>query len=152
MKKIKLVRYGNVNPIKQTHYVTNYNEMTYHGAPEKYGFYTFLYPYIETFLLGGTGKDIKTTTRRMFTVDGYIWTHLEISNAIEQRGSWFKVHSKDFLEYFPKYYASEVKYILNLGYQSIDKTLKNPFRFISKDHLEIFVPHYTKLKNLKIYC
>lgn len=120
--------------------------MTYHGAPERYGFYSFLYPYIETFLLGGTGKDTKTTKRRILSVNGYIWTHINMPKAIEQRGEWFKVHSTDFLEYFPKYYASEAKHLLKLGYQPINKTLKNPFRFVSKDHLEIFVPHYTKIK------
>jgi len=142
-------------PLKQKHYTTQYENHTFHTAPEKYGFYSFLYPYIEPFLLSGTGKDTKTTPYKHFSVCGYIWTHLECSKYIEERGGWFKVHSNDFMDFFPKYYAKEIGNSINFSKKIIeeysekefklDKTIKNPFKYFSKDHLEIFVPHYTKI-------
>lgn len=165
MKKIQLARYGGLSPVKQTHYTTDYDSMTYHGAPERYGFYAFLWPYIDWFLLGGTDKlkedqsgckakrDALNAEYRKFSVDGYIWTHIDVpkafrSRVVEERGSWRKLHSSDFEDMFSKVYARTIgesiaSYTERGG--PIDFTVKSAFKFFSTDHLEIFVPKGTRI-------
>jgi len=48
---IKFARYGGLSPVKQTAYPPS--EDSFHEAPAKRGFYAFVWPYIEKFLLGG---------------------------------------------------------------------------------------------------
>ena len=119
---LKLARYGGLSHIKQKHFTTNEEEMGYHGAPERKGFYAFLYPYIEWFLLGGTEKikDIENPKNkrqilvhkyRIFKVNGYVWTHLTIPKEfqafiVQERGSWVKIHS-EYINNILKYNKKE---------------------------------------------
>jgi len=163
-KGIKLARYGGLSPVKQTHYTTDYDNMTYHGAPEKYGIYAFLYPYIDWFLLGGDTGKIKKKTEglknkrsvlnapyKKFSVEGDIWTHIEPQGALftlvkETRGSWFRISASDFPKIFTKEYSSLIKeyhaLVPNRHY-----TVKSPFKLYGTDYLEIFVPKASKIIN-----
>jgi len=171
MKRIELARYGGLSPVKQKHYTTNYDEMTFHGAPEKYGMYAFLWPYIDWFLLtGNTGKmkdDSKeyknkreslNCSYKRFSVDGEIWIHLDVPAKyqymiLDERGSWIKIHSDNFVLLFKKVYAITTGEAIELernGFGSseindLDKTIKSAFKFFTTDHLEIFVPKGTKI-------
>jgi hypothetical protein len=128
MKKLILARYGGLSPIKQNHYTSNYDDMSFHGAPEKYGIYAFLWPYIDWFLLSGTNKlksyenefknkrEQLNCTYKKFSVNGPIWVHLVTTKFSSEKRT-----------------------------ESINYTLKSAFKFISTDHLEIFVPKGTKI-------
>lgn len=176
MKKIKLARYGGLSPVKQTHYTTNFEEMSYHGAPEKYGIYAFLHPYIDWFLLSGdTGKIKKykegqkfknkhsklNVPYRIFSVEGYIWTHIKPApkymNLVKEiRGSWFKIHSSDFPIVFKKEFSrmtgkTAESYTHDNENNRINKlslTIKSPYKYICTDYLEIFIPKITKIKSI----
>lgn len=174
---LKLCRYGGLNAIKQKHYNTDYDNMTYHGAPEKYGFYSFLYPYIDWFFLTvETGKIKKNKKNKQFKnkrenlqvpykkfsiINGDIWTHIEPSEKYrkfikEERGSWYKIDSQIFNDMFKKEYAlmtgNYIKYINNTyedkkkRKKNLNFTPKSPYKFFSKDYLEIFVPKNCKIK------
>ena len=171
MKRIELARYGGLSPIKQKHYTTNYDEMTYHGAPEKYGIYAFIWPYIDWFLINGdTGKIKDNTdglknkrsrlncTYKRFSVDGEIWIHLEIPPKyqhmiLDERGNWVKIHSDDFVKLFKKVYAIDTGEAIDLerrGWGSeeeidLNKTIKKAYQFFTTDHLEVFVPKGTTI-------
>ena len=171
MKRIELARYGGLSPIKQKHYTTDYENMSFHGAPEKYGIYAFLWPYIDWFLISGdTGKmkddkdNLKNKrsalncTYKRFSVDGHIWIHLDIPPkfqhmVLEERGSWVKIHSDNFVELFRKVYAITTGEAIDLERRGwgqeeesdLDKTIKSAFKSFTTDHLEIFVPKGTKI-------
>lgn len=171
MEKLRLCRYGGLSAVKQTHYTTDYDSMTFHGAPERYGIYAFLFPYIDWFLLGGdTGKikskidydgpkrDNLLVPYKKFSVNGDIWTHIEPHPKYrmfvkEERGNWFRMDSNDFVTMFKKDFAKQVGEYLDFmnnninwgGNEKIRCTVKAPFKFFSKDHLEIFVPKDTKI-------
>ena len=175
MKRLKLARYGGLSPVKQTHYTSDFNEMSYHGAPQKYGIYAFHWPYIDWWMLsaGDTGKlkpyyntdtdeDIKyknkherlTHSYKKFSVgEGYIWTHLDCgSKAVDWRGSWEKVHIDDFLPIFKKHYSQVTKEYWQVGKDwnlstKPTYTCKAPYKMFCKDHLEIFIPRGTKLSS-----
>jgi len=155
-------RYGGLSPKKQNHYVKE-SEMEYHSAPEKRGFYSFLWPYIDWFLLGGTEKiredyTLKKRDRllykyRKFKVNGYIWVHINIPKKYqhiikETKGSWYKVHSKDFEEVFKKIFAYRVKEAMKFK-KEFDKKpslrKKADFKIYSYDDLEVFIPKKTKI-------
>ena len=119
MKKLVLARYGGLSTVKQKHYQKNEKNMDFHTAPEKYGIYAFLWPYIDWFLLtGDTGKmrkvenpknkfDSLTVKYRKFKVSGPVWTHMNIPPKyqpfiIEEKGSWVKIHSDLIYEILSK--------------------------------------------------
>ncbi len=171
MKKLILARYGGLSPIKQNHYTSNYDDMSFHGAPEKYGIYAFLWPYIDWFLLSGTNKlksyekecknkrEQLNCTYKKFSVNGPIWVHIDIPSkyqhmVMDKRGDWVKIHSEDYVSIFKKVYAITTGQSIHLvttdfyskdRVSNIDYTLKSAFKFICTDHLEIFVPKGTKI-------
>lgn len=97
---LKLARYGGLSHKKQKSYGRN----NFHSPPEKVGLFTFLYPYIDWFLIGGNftnNNDLKIKSfaegfnwetddnfknkhasltdqakYRICYVDGYVWTHM----------------------------------------------------------------------------
>ena len=157
MNKLTLARYGGLSPVKQKHYQKNEKDMNYHTAPEKYGIYAFLWPYIDWFLLSGdTGKmrnienpknkfDLLTVKYRKFKVKGPIWTHMDISTRyqafiIEEKGSWVKIQSDLIYDILSKDIVQKKKEL-----KSNNISIKNPYSFFSTDHLEIFVPKGTKI-------
>lgn len=163
MKNLKLVRYGGLSAVKQKHYSTNYDEMEFHGAPERFGFYSFLFPYIDWFLLSGDTGKIKNVDSSLvknrratlavpykkFSVNGFIWTHIKptsknIKMITDTRGSWYKIHSSDFNILFKKEFSLMVAEN-NRMFGNVNKTIKNPYSNICTDYLEIFVPKNTTI-------
>ena len=159
---IILARYGGLSPVKQTHYQKKEEEMNFHSPPEKYGFYAFIFPYIDWFLLSGTDKlkegKFKNKRKRLtqkyrkFQVSGPIWTHMDIPpklNAfiLDKKGYWTKIdfiYLEEILKYNKK---EEKKYLFSLS--GVKKNIPlscNVYNFINTDHLEIFVPKGTKIK------
>jgi len=125
VKNLQLVRYGGLTPVRQKHYTTDYTNMSYHGAPERYGIYAFMFGNVDWFLLGGdTGKmkpfkedrkiknkrDTLSVPYKKFTVDGDIWTHIKpqpkyMYMVKDERGYWYKINSKDFIKMYKKEYS-----------------------------------------------
>ncbi len=125
MKRLQLVRYGGLTPVKQKHYTTDYEEMTFHGAPERYGIYAFMFGHIDWFLLGGnTGKmkpdrenkklknkrDNLAVPYKKFSVEGDIWTHIKpvpkyMYMVKDERGDWYKLDADDFVVMYKKEFA-----------------------------------------------
>lgn len=160
MKNLKLARYGGLSPVKQKHYQKNEKDMEYHTAPEKYGIYAFLWPYIDWFLLSGdTGKmrnienpknkfDSLTVKYRKFKVSGPVWTHMDIPPKyqpfiIEEKGSWVKINSDLIYKILSKDIVARKKELRSDKLFNISSN--NPYSFFSTDHLEIFVPKGTKI-------
>lgn len=50
---IKFARFGGLSPVVQKGYTTNPDERGFHTPPARKGFYAFIWPYYEFFLLGG---------------------------------------------------------------------------------------------------
>ena len=178
MKKLQLARYGGLTPIRQKHYTTDYENMTFHGAPERYGIYAFMHGKIDWFLIGGnTGKmkpnrenkklknkrDNLAVPYKKFTVEGDIWTHIKPQPKFmymvkDERGAWFKIDADDFTVMYKKEYAqmtASANAMETHGFfydetsermSELDITIKSPYRFFCKDHLEIFIPKGTKIK------
>lgn len=159
-KHVTLARWGGLSMVRQR---KNYGNDTFHSAPERYGFYAFVFPYIELFLIGSTkNKEFQEGTYKKFTLKGgFIWTHLKPfkSNEIfDTYGSWYKIR----VEYLPKLYAkyfaietgcSYARNIYGFDYKENNKERikkfyspmnKSPYIFTSKDHLEVFVCRETK--------
>ena len=64
-KDINFLRFGDLNPVKQTGYKSD----TFHSAPTKKGFYVFVDFLLEPFLLGGFNKMGTKHTKRRYVKD-----------------------------------------------------------------------------------
>lgn len=173
MKRLQLTRYGGLTPVKQTHYTTDYEDMTYHGAPERFGIYTFMFGHIDWFLIGGTGKmkpyrenkppknkrDSLAVPYKKFSVEGDVWTHIEPASKFmhlvkDERGSWFKMDASDFMVMYKKEFARMTGISTKMSTHNcagervseLKDIIKSPYKNICTDHLEIFVPKGTKIK------
>lgn len=166
-KKITLCRYGGIGKlIKQKgNFNKNVddNEMTFHQAPERHGYYAFLYPYIELFLLGsptnkagknndnikynGRFTEFKNGTYKIFQAkDGTLWTHIKPKKnylILDRKGSWFKVNVCDFHIIIKQEMARMHGECIGHGYPSGT----NPTYLFSKDHLEVFITKDTKINS-----
>lgn len=171
---VRLARYGGIGKcIKQKGNFGRYKkkgdgtteEMTFHEAPERYGFYAFIYPYIELFLLGspvnkkGKGKEntgsqyagrFQEQDARVYkkfkAVDGTLWTHLKPhkqSMILEERGSWYKVHVSDFYRVINKTLAVQHGESVGMGFPV---GVSGSYIF-AKDHLEVFITRDTKINS-----
>lgn len=121
--RIQLCRYGGLNMTKQKHYTSNEEDAYFHSAPEKFGFYAFLYPYVDLFFVTQTTGKIKKNTDgikrkreafnvpyKKFSVEGYVWTHMVIPHKhmhyVEKEfGSWSKIHTEGLRKVIDKDYA-----------------------------------------------
>lgn len=106
---VSLVRWGGLTMVRQK---GNYGRETFHAAPERYGFYAFLFPFIDLFLISSTKKtEFNAGVRKEFhAIDGFIWTHLkpyDSSMIADVRGEWFKVHVKHLNKIVQKAFAVE---------------------------------------------
>lgn len=161
-KKIKLCRYGGIGKmIKQK---SNYNassvDLTFHQAPERKGFYAFLYPYIELFLLGspvnssskleGTrGRFVEKKAhvyKKFDAVGGTIWIHLKPKQhqIICTHGSWYKVHVSELDSIISKHLAKLTKDVVQMG---LGSNRSSPYYMFSKDNMEVFVTKDTKINS-----
>lgn len=106
---VSLVRWGGLTMVRQK---GNYGRDTSHAAPERYGFYAFIFPFIELFLISSTKKtEFNARVRKEFhATDGYIWTHIKPYDAtmiVDVRGDWFKVHVFNLNKIVKKAFAVE---------------------------------------------
>lgn len=137
-KGVSLCRFGGLNLVNQK---GNYGNDTFHSAPERYGFYAFIYPHVEMFLVMSTKrKEVEERTYKKFkAVDGMIWTHLRpkrTSEIIKQKNSWYKIHVSSLPGAIAKAYAQDS------GEMAVEWGTKeriNPYSLMTKDHLEVFV-------------
>lgn len=159
---VALVRYGGLNLVKQK---GNYGNNTYHSAPEKFGYYAFIFPYIELFLIGSTKlTEFKAGVRKEFhAVDGLIWTHFKPLNPkdiIAEHNDWYKVHVSFLNKLIRKNYAQDSALQETYFYYENFETRKlwnpnqeepkahriNPYSHSSTDHMEVFVCRETIIK------
>lgn len=144
-KGLTLCRYGGINIVKQK---GNYGKDGFHNAPERHGFYAFPFPYVEIFLAASTKlNEIHAGVYKKFKAyDGYIWSHLKPqkeSDIIEVKNSWYKTTVSVFKKSLKICYANDSSYIQS-KYGMPNR--KNPYSFVSKDHLEVFVTRETVLR------
>jgi hypothetical protein len=143
---------------------------SFHKPPENTGIYAFIWPYITPFL-AAWNKDLKRKTGtkdeygndrekmipiKKFTHHGEIWTHMvdaaeKLGLAKEIKGSWVKVDSKDLPEILAKTMAQDIKSLKKDTFMGTfsKETISNPYKrgkggFMSKDHLEVFIPNKVK--------
>ena len=163
-KEIKFCRFGGLSPVVQKGYnVPKYNEFTYHSPPARRGFYAFVYPYIELFLLSnemgqkkwgksekldeyGDQKDILIVKPKIFKYTGELWHHLgkhcHHCDIIKEHHSWVKTSFEVYVEALRKEF-----HYMKLGgresYMGKDNApfvnCNNPTRYFTKDHLEVFI-------------
>ena len=164
--KISLCRYGGIGKhIKQKGNYSKSEESSYHKAPESKGYYAFIFPYVELFLLGSpvnkAGKNGDTNKgqcrgrfvekearvyKKFHASSGTIWTHLKPkkrSMIIEEKGSWVKINVSDFSKVLSQSIADEIKGIRT----NYSVKLKSPFYYVSKDHMEVFITKDTKINS-----
>lgn len=106
---VSLVRWGGLTMVKQK---GNYGRDTFHAAPERYGFYAFLFPFIDLFLISSTKKtEFNAGVRKEFhAISGVIWTHIKPDDAsmiLDVRGEWFKVDVSNLNKMVQKAFAVE---------------------------------------------
>lgn len=58
MKRIKFARFGGLSPVIQKGYTTDEKTRGYHTPPARKGFYAFIWPYYDFFLLGGPFSNV----------------------------------------------------------------------------------------------
>lgn len=158
---VALVRYGGLNLVKQK---GNFGRDTYHSAPERFGYYAFIFPYIELFLIGSTKTvEFKAGVRKKFhAVDGYIWTHFkpeDPKDIIAVHNSWYKVPVSVMNKLIRKTYAEDCA-MMQTYYHFKDHEKRipwnegaddpkvhriNPYSYASTDHMEVFVCRDTKI-------
>jgi hypothetical protein len=160
---VSLVRYGGLNIVKQK---GNYGNQTYHSAPERHGYYAFLFPFIELFLIGSTKQDeFKAGVRKKFhAIDGYIWTHFkprQRKDIVAESNGWYKVHVSVLNKIIQQRFALDSTCIqTNYTYEryltdnqpekgkrndAVKVKRINPYVYYSTDHMEVFVCRDTKI-------
>ncbi len=175
--KISLCRYGGLGKhIKQK---GNYSskdaiedEMSFHQAPERRGYYAFIFPYVELFLLGSPvnpsskngeylgnnrGRFLekeKGQYKKFEATGGTIWIHLKPKNEsmiLEKKGSWYKINVSDFSSILKKHIAllkkQNSQWLLKEDASRESTIGLNPFYWISKDEMEVFITKDTKINS-----
>ena len=84
-QKIKFTRIGGLSPVVQKGYTTNPKIRGYHTPPARKGFYAFIYPYFEPFLLGGNWSKLGKKNK-----------HEKFEYLKDNDGNKIKLYVKDF--------------------------------------------------------
>jgi len=172
--KIMFARWGGMNPKRDKKKEKSFRAdrekgyESFHKPPENKGIYAFIWPYVETFLAAWnkdyqvkTGKTdeygevTKMAPIKKFQHHGTIWTHFvdeakEQGVAQEVKGSWVKIDTKDLPEILAKIVSKDIKSLKKDTFGSPSKeTISDPYKrgkggFMSKDHLEVFIPGKVK--------
>tara|TARA_Y100001960_G_scaffold331745_1_gene429766 strand:+ start:1342 stop:1857 length:516 start_codon:yes stop_codon:yes gene_type:complete len=165
-KKVTLARYGGIGKVvkQKGNYSSNEDDMTFHQAPERYGYYAFIFPYIELFLLGSpvnkAGKEDEQPGRsrgrfvekkakiykKFFATDGTLWTHMEPKKrhmVIAERGGWYKVNVSDLHRILENHISESQKAGAKMGFSPH----QNPYSYFSKDDMEVFITRDTKINS-----
>lgn len=169
--KVQLVRFGGIG--KQIKQKGNYgnskkeedNLMGFHEAPEKKGFYAFIHPFVELFLLGSPVNKKGKVKAAESGVNGYagrfqerdarvikkfnatggtIWTHLKPrkgSMILEEKGAWYKVNVSDFYKIINIALATQHGESVGMGFPV---GVSGSYIF-SNDAFEVFVTKDTKI-------
>lgn len=161
---VSLVRWGGLTMVRQK---GNYGRDTFHAAPERYGFYAFLFPFIDLFLISSTKKtEFDAGVRKEFhAVDGVIWTHLKPSDSsliLDVQGNWYKVNVSVLNKMVQKAFAVESS-VVQSDYFFENPEIRKPWRGKEgqelkvhrvnayggygrmRDNLEVFVCRDTKI-------
>lgn len=148
---IKLSRVGGLSYVRQKG-----NK----SAPEKYGLYAFIWPYLEEFYLGSTNHrgiidpnkpsksrydELKSRGLKNFLYEGYLYCKFDIPNkSIEKNEYWLSVHSYDLKEFLLKYHVEEIAGVWEFnGFQDLSR--RQSMKYFSKDIFEVFVPRGGKI-------
>lgn len=138
---ITLCRFGGLGMVKQK---GNYGKDGFYNAPERYGFYAFLYQFVDIYLASSTQRIAKDNYKRFNVIDGFIWTHIKPSKdrlIVEKVNSWYKVSIETFIKCVKKAYAMDSG---SLEAKFSEPSRNNPYcHYISRDHLEVFITRDT---------
>lgn len=152
---IHLVRVGGLSPIKQSK----------GSAPERYGVWAFIYPYVEPFLLGSTnpegihkpGDQERGNTRyhqmkreglKHFNHKGVLYTRIAIP-GVEQTNGWFKTDADTLSKYMGKHYVEAWANLRKSNQKPSYPLGANPWQIYSKDEFEVFIPKPNEQSALK---
>jgi len=143
----------------------------FHHAPEHRGIYAYIWPYIEPFLAAwnkemmvkiGTDEygepEYRFPPIKKFQHHGDIWCHFvqeakEFGVGKEYKGSWVKVDTKDLPLLLNKVVSRDIKSLKGDKWLGQEKgkprPIADPYKrgkggFISRDHLEVFIPGKVK--------
>lgn len=166
--KITLARYGGIGKlVKQKNNYVAGNEEIYHNAPERKGYYAFIFPYIELFLLGSPvnaskndwdenrsnrGRFVEKKAhvyKKFFATGGTIWTHMMPKKRhmiLEEKGGWVKINVSDFSVVLG-HYLSDLGRSARSSHGYSLEVAKQPFRIYSKDDMEVFITRDTKINS-----
>lgn len=164
---ISLVRWGGLSIVRQK---GNYGNEGFHTAPERYGFYAFIFPFIDLFLISSTKKaEFDARVRKEFqAIDGLIWTHIkphDVSMILAIKDNWYKVRVTDLNKIIRKVFAYESSEAqAKFFFENIEKRIPwksnsgkelkvhrvNPYGGYGGmiDHLEVFVCRDTKISQV----
>jgi len=139
---VKLVRVGGLSPVKQARGT----------APERWGVWAFIWPYVEPFLLGSTGPEGahpgegKTRYQQMqregfkrFVHRGRLYARLPVPGAPEVNG-WYLTDGVALASYLSKHFAITTRDMRKDHYHGLSPQGMNPWSLYSKDEFEVFVP------------
>lgn len=139
---ITLCRFGGLKMVKQK---GNYGKSGFYNAPERYGFYAFVYQFVDIFLASSTQSLTKDNYKRFNAIDGYIWTHIRPVKdkdivEVSANDCWYKVSIKTFIKCVKKAYAVDSS---NMSSKDYISDRNNPYKCVGKDHLEVFITRET---------
>lgn len=146
-KPVKFCRYGGLSRKHQK----GYGSETYHAPPTRRGFYAFVWPYVEFFLLTGYTQnqeklqkgDFKPKRRRIFEYYGNIWHHFDSAKGIiATHNSWYKSSYEDYCEALrQKLHSHKTDAIADMYTVNhrIELGRSGNVGYYSKDHLEVFI-------------
>jgi hypothetical protein len=163
-KPIRFARWGGLSSVKQKGY--DPSMPTFHSPPCRRGIYAFVWPYIETFILGGYEENQHKWNKgvslieidgelvqepygslkspRIFDYEGEIWhhfgEHLHQGRILDRKGSWCKTSFDDFVKAIKK----ELHIRKSKSFNSFHgcfyiKGTNNPTFGWVKDDLEVFI-------------
>lgn len=158
-----LCRLGGINKMNKQRFLLKDNKDRYHAAPERKGFFAFVFPYVDERLLSFEDDDIKYTKngfikrefkkdsyKKFVAYDGLIWTHIRPNNDSEiianPSYNWYKVSVKNFIKSIKKDFNDTNGFLKS--YKDFEHVgdLKNPYLNYSLTQFEVFLTRDTKFK------
>lgn len=103
MKKVKFIRFGGLSPVKQEGY--DPDMPSFHCPPAKYGIYSFIYPYVEPFLLGGSFSDITTKHSK--------FQYVKDENGVRvKRDEYEKMYNENYMKSYTSIKVDDEYYVV----------------------------------------
>lgn len=146
-KPVTFARYGGLSSVKQNGY--NPRMETFHSPPTRKGFYAYVFPYIELFLLSGFTENqnkVKENNEgnwklhrpRKFEYHGNLWHHLSTIKAIKRKGSWVLTTYEDYCEALDNELHNLMKATNAESKGGLIRSGNTGY--FAKDHLEVYIP------------